>query len=168
MDFKNIKNDFRCLEIISCLLAGQFPDFMTLRLNISRCLFSFAHWYSKWSEVWSPLPQGQSAFSGILKRWRYTVSRSIEMNIIPHCTAADYWSAKCVVLMLPVQWMSALHWVIFCFEKLLGEHGIGVIRALLILRAASAAAADCTANGRRKHWIQLGRVMSAAGCGSCA
>jgi hypothetical protein len=70
MDFKNSKDDFWCLEIISCLLAGQFPDFMTLHLNISLCLFSIAHWYSKWCKVWSPLPQGQSAFSRILKRWR--------------------------------------------------------------------------------------------------
>jgi hypothetical protein len=30
IDFKNSKNDFWCLEIISCLLAGQFPDFKTL------------------------------------------------------------------------------------------------------------------------------------------
>jgi hypothetical protein len=43
MDFKNIKNDFWCFEIISCLLASQFPDFMTLCLNISLCLFSIAH-----------------------------------------------------------------------------------------------------------------------------
>jgi hypothetical protein len=42
IDFKNSKNDFWCLEIISCLLAGQFPDF-TLRWNISLCLFSIAH-----------------------------------------------------------------------------------------------------------------------------
>jgi hypothetical protein len=38
-EFKYSKNDFRCFEIISCLLAGHFPDFMTLRLNISLCLF---------------------------------------------------------------------------------------------------------------------------------
>jgi hypothetical protein len=34
IEFKNSKTDFRCLEIIFCLLAGHFPDFMTLRLNI--------------------------------------------------------------------------------------------------------------------------------------
>jgi hypothetical protein len=43
IEFKSSENDFRCLEIISCLLAGHIPDFMTLRLNISLCLFSIVH-----------------------------------------------------------------------------------------------------------------------------
>jgi hypothetical protein len=43
IEFKNSKNDFRCLDIISCLLAGHFPEFMTLRLNTSLCLYSIVH-----------------------------------------------------------------------------------------------------------------------------
>jgi len=51
IDFINGKNDFRCFDIISCLLAGQVPDFKTFRLNISLCVCSIEHWFIKCSMV---------------------------------------------------------------------------------------------------------------------
>ena len=46
IDFIKGKNDFRCFDIISCLLAGQVPDFKTFRLNISLCVCSIERWFT--------------------------------------------------------------------------------------------------------------------------
>jgi hypothetical protein len=48
-------NDFRCFVINSCLLTDQFPDFRTLFLRSSLCVWCNVLWLSKWSIVWSPL-----------------------------------------------------------------------------------------------------------------
>jgi hypothetical protein len=51
IDFINNKNDFKCFDIGSCLFAGQFPDFLTFRLNNSRWVFSIGHLASVCSAV---------------------------------------------------------------------------------------------------------------------
>ena len=69
IDFVKVRNDFRCFVISSCLLTGQFPDFRTLFLKSSLCVWSSVHWLSRWSIVWYPLLQGHFACSIISNRW---------------------------------------------------------------------------------------------------
>ena len=70
IDFVKIRNDFKCFVINLSLLTGHFPDFRTLFLRSSLCVWSNVHRLSKWSIVWSPLLQEHVAFSIILNRWR--------------------------------------------------------------------------------------------------
>ena len=70
INFVKIRNDFKCFIIKSCLLTGQFPDFGTLSLRSSLCVWSNVHWLSKWSMGLSFLLQGHVALSISLNRWR--------------------------------------------------------------------------------------------------
>jgi hypothetical protein len=83
IDFINNKNDFKCFDISSCLFAGQFPDFLTFRLNNSRCVFSIGHLASICSTV-----------EGFYCIWSHTVThthtlRDTEVGRTP----PDEWSA---------------------------------------------------------------------------
>lgn len=73
IDFMKGKNDFGRFDIISCLLAGQFPDF---KYWAWKSLFVYAVSNTGLLNVlWFDLrlPQGQFAYSRILKRWRYII-----------------------------------------------------------------------------------------------
>ena len=54
-----------------CLLIGQPSDFEIVYLNVSLCVFSGSHSYSRQSVVWSVLPHGHVSVLDILKWYKY-------------------------------------------------------------------------------------------------
>ena len=73
MDFVKMRKDFKCFDISSCLLAGQFPDCWMISRSSSLLVWTSVHWWIRWSTVWSSLLQGHVALSIKLNRCKYAL-----------------------------------------------------------------------------------------------
>ena len=85
IDSIKAQNNFRCLAMSSCLLAGQFLCLLIWCFRGSRCVLVLVQWNKRWSTVWSPWPQIHFASSRRLKRWRYAL-----VFPCPDSTAASF------------------------------------------------------------------------------
>ena len=74
-------NSFRCLDMRSCLLAGQFVCLHIWCFRSSRCVLVLVQWNRRWSMVWSPWPQEHAASSHRLQSF---------------CAPQLYEDARCV------------------------------------------------------------------------
>ena len=73
IDYIKALNCFRCLDMRSCLLAGQFFCLLIWCFRSFRCVLVLVQWNRRWSMVWSPWPQKHTASSHTLNRWRYAL-----------------------------------------------------------------------------------------------
>jgi len=66
-------NCFRCLDMRSCLLAGQFFCLLVWCFRSSRCALVLVQRNRRCAMVWSSWPREHAASSRRLNRWRYAL-----------------------------------------------------------------------------------------------
>jgi hypothetical protein len=78
-------NSFRCLDMWSCLLVGQFFCFLIWCFRSSHCVQVLVQWNRRWSVIGSPGPQENAASSRRSNWWRYSL-----VFLCPDSTAASF------------------------------------------------------------------------------